>query len=67
MKAVFYLNRINFTQQGSGEHRDLCLSQFQFGRKNDPDSIDDVDDTEFGLKNRQHLQRALVIMKTYVM
>lgn len=56
VNAVFYLNGINFTLRGGGEHQDLCLSQFQFGSENDPDNpdktIDYVDYTEFGSKNR---------------
>ena len=62
VNAVFYLNGINFTLRGGGEHRDLCLSQFQFGSENDPDNpdktIDYVDYTEFGSKKLSRWKEA---------
>lgn len=56
VNAVFYLNGIDFTLRGGAEHRNLSLSQFHFGSKNDPNNpgknVDFVEYTEFGSKNR---------------
>ena len=55
-QCCLYLNGINFTIRGGAEHRNLCLSQLTFGKEQDPnnpnESVDYVEYTEFGSKNR---------------
>ena len=56
LRAVFYLNGINFVLRGGDEHRKLKISQFNFLDVPDPDSPDQmircVEYTEHGSKNR---------------
>lgn len=56
LRAVFYLNGINFVLRGGDEHRRLKISQFSFINVPDPDCpgemIRCVQYTEHGSKNR---------------
>ena len=56
IRAVFYLNGVNFVLRGGDEHRKLKLSQFVFRDTLDPDNpgevIRCVEYTEPGSKNR---------------
>ena len=39
LNAVFVLNGINLVLRGGQEHRGLKLSQFTFGRREDPNDL----------------------------